>query len=391
MRTLGPAIMVNDQVISALEIEMRVKLALVSSGLENSEEAREFLTGQVEQALIDEELQTQEATRLGITISAEEEEATLEQVAQGNGLDWATLSSRLERAGILPAYLADQIRAQILWRAVMRSEVVPRVIVTDEDVDEAIQRIEARQGESQRLLAEIFLPIDNPAQTAEVRETADRVIEQLRRGGSFQALAQQISQSPTAPLGGDLGWVDPGALPQEVEEVLERISRSQLTPPIVTPGGVYIMLLRDTRPTPERMLTISVKMLTFPVSNFENRNAVNRAAGRATKAAQALIGCDVAESVANRFSARVEPLPDKLEVSHMPGGLRGVTNGLPIGQASELFRAPGGIGLAVVCDREDSGIDRGLVRDRLLSEQVDRRSRRYLQALRRVATIEMRR
>lgn len=390
MTTLKPAIVVNDKVISALEIEMRVKLALVSSGLEDSAEAREFLTKQVEQALIDEELQTQEGERLGIAANEEEVDATLEQIAQGNGMDWPTLQRGLERAGILPAYLTDQVRAQLVWRAILRQEVLPRVIVTDADIDEAIQRIEARQGQPQRLLAEIFLPIDNPAQAAEVRQTAERVVEQLRRGGGFQALARQVSQSPTASVGGDLGWVDPGSLPQEVEEALENVIPVQLTPPIVTPTGIYIMLLRDERPPPERKLTVTVKMLTFAVSNFENRSQVNRAAARATEAAKALNGCESADAVAQRFNAKVEPLPEKLEVSRMPGALRGVTTGLPVGQTSDLFRAPGGIGVAVVCDREDSGIDRDLVRERLLAVQVDIRSRRYIQDLRRVATVEMR-
>lgn len=390
MTTLKPAIIVNDKVISALQIEMRVKLALVSSGLEDSAETREFLTKQVEQALIDEELQTQEAERLGITADEEEVDATLEQIAQSNGMDLATLERGLERAGILPAYLADQVRAQLLWRTILRREVLPRVIVSDEDIDEAVRRIEARQGQPQRLLAEIFLPIDNPAQAAEVRQTAERVIEQLRRGGGFQALARQVSQSPTAAVGGDLGWVDAGSLPQEVEDALENVIPVQLTPPIVTSNGIYIMLLRDERPTPERKLTVSVKMLTFPVANFENRSQVNRAAGRATEAAKALNSCEAVQSVAQRFDAKVEPLPETLDVARMPAGLRGVTTGLPIGQASDLFRAPDGIGLAIVCAREDSGIDRALVRERLLSEQVDVRSRRYLQDLRRIATVEMR-
>ncbi len=390
MNTLKPAIMVNDQVISALEVEMRLKLALVSSGLEDSPEAREFLYDQVEQALIDEELQTQEADRLGITVSAEDEEKTLEQIAQGNGMNWETLSSRLEKAGILPAYLVDQVHAQLLWRALLRKEVLPRVIVTDEDINEAVARIQARQGEPQRLLAEIYLPIDNPSETAEVQQTADRVIEQIKRGGSFPALARQLSQAPTASVGGDMGWVDPGSLPQEIEDALAKINPHELTPPIVTPTGIYIMLLRDERPTPERLLTASVKMMTFPVRNFENRSAVNQAAGRASQAQKALSDCEAFEGVAKHFDATVEALPDPLEVSRMPQNLRTVTTGLPIGSASDLFRAPNGIGLAIVCAREDSGVDRAAVRERLLTEQVDRRARRYLQDLRRIATVEMR-
>ncbi|GAB5467805.1 MAG: peptidylprolyl isomerase [Rhodospirillales bacterium] len=391
MNTLAPAMMVNDKVVSALTVEMRIKLALVSSGLPDNEETRAFLQRQVEQALIDETLQVQEAERLGIAADPEQVEEAFDQIATGNGLQPQQLRQQLERAGILPAYLEDQINAQILWRSVLRQQVLPRIVVTAEDTDEAVARIEARQGDPQRLLAEIFLPIDNASQTDEVMRNAESILEQLARGGTgFQALARQVSQSPTASAGGDMGWVDPGLLPQEVEAALDKIGVNQLTPPVVTRTGIYILLLRDERPTPERIVSISVKMITFPVRNFENRSAVNQAAGRATQAAAALNSCEAVESVARRFNGRVEPLPETLEVSRMPPGLRSATNGLAIGQPSELFRAPDGIGLAIVCSREDSGIDRERVRERLITEQVELLSRRYLQDLRRVATIEMR-
>ncbi len=389
MVTLAPAILVNDQVISALEVEMRVKLAMISSGLQDTADTREFLEGQVEQALIDEELQSQEAQRLGISVEAERVDEVFSQIANSNGMSAETLRARLKGAGILPDYLDDQIRAQILWRRILENEVLPRVTVSPEDVDDAVRRIEERQGEAQRLLAEIFLPIDNPAKTAEVTETATKVIEQMRRGASFQALARQLSQSPTAVSGGDLGWVDPGIMPEEVEKSLSGMSVGQLSDPIVTPTGVYVIFLRDSRPQPERMLTASVKMLTFAVKDFENRNAVNQAAGRATQAARALAACSDAEAVAERYNAQLDDL-DKADVSSLPPGLRTATNGLPIGQASDLFRAAGGVGLAIVCDREDSGIDRGRVEERLLSEQVETLSRRYMQDLRRIATVEMR-
>ncbi|MEO1191267.1 MAG: peptidylprolyl isomerase [Pseudomonadota bacterium] len=389
MTTLGPAIMVNDQVISALELEMRVKLALASAGLQDRPETRAFLEPQIEQTLIDEELQQQEAARLGVVADEEEIDTTFDQVATSNGLTPEQLRQRLEGAGILPAYLRDQIAAQILWRTVLRQQVLPNVLVTDEDVADALARIEARAGQPQRLLAEIFLPIDNAGQTQRVVASAQDILEQIRGGAGFQALAREVSQSPTAADGGDMGWVDPGTLPDEVESVLEGMQVNELSQPIATTTGVYIMLLRDERPSPDRNVTISVKMLTFPVSNFENRSAVNQAAGRAVRAQEALT-CEATESVASRFNGRVEPLPETLDVARLPAGLRAATNGLPINQPSELFRAPDGVGLAIVCGREDAGIDRERVRERLITEELERLSRRYLQDLRRLATIEMR-
>lgn len=389
MTTLAPRIMVNDQVISALEVEMRTKLALITSGLQDSPETRAFLARQVEQQLIDEKLQLQEAERLGVTVEEEAVEQTFAQVAQSNGMSAEVLRQRLRGAGVLPEYLSDQIRAQMLWRAVLRQEVLPRVTLTDEDVDDAVARIQERSGEQERLLAEIVLPVDNAGQTQEVVKTAEEVLQQIRRGAGFQALARQFSESPTAEAGGDLGWVEPGVLPAEVEAVVQKMQVGTLSEPIVTPRAVYIMLLRDKRPQPERKVTVTLKMITFRVSSFENRNAVNQAAGRAVQAAKALT-CDSADAVAKRFGGRLADIPPDTSVASLPGSLRTAISGLPNGKASDLFRASDGIGVAVVCDRTDGGVDRELVRERLLSEQVDRLARRYMQDLRRLATVEMR-
>ena len=40
-----------------------------------------------------------------------------------------------------------------------------------------------------------------------MRRLAERLIEQMKRGARFSAVAQQFSQSPTAAVGGDLGWL----------------------------------------------------------------------------------------------------------------------------------------------------------------------------------------
>jgi len=390
MQTLAPAIMVNDQVISALEVEMRIKLALVSSGLQDAPETRDFIDDQVEQQLIDEKLQVQEAQRLGVSVPEEQVEQTFAQIAQGNGISAEELEKRLRASGILPEYLTDQIRARLLWRAVMQNQLLPRITVDQTMVDDAVARIQERAGEPQRLLAEIVLSIDNASQTQQVLQRANDIIEQIRGGAGFQAIARQLSESPTAPAGGDLGWVDPGTLPPEVEQVIDTMEIGQLSDPIRTPTAIYIMLLREERPQPERLLMVSLKVLGFAVSNWESREAVNRAVGRATEAARALSSCEQAESVAKRFGGVIADLPEEINVADLPGPLRTATSDLPIGKPSELFRAQNGIGVAIVCARKDSGIDQEAVRERLIREQMDRLSRRYMQDLRRLATIEMR-
>ena len=63
------AAVVNDDVVSFQDLNERLQLVAVTSGIGDSEEARQRLAPQVLRQLIEETLQLQEAARLEITVS----------------------------------------------------------------------------------------------------------------------------------------------------------------------------------------------------------------------------------------------------------------------------------------------------------------------------------
>jgi peptidyl-prolyl cis-trans isomerase SurA len=63
---------------------------------------------------------------------------------------------------------------------------------------------------------------------------------------------------------------------------------------------------------------------------------------------------------------------------------------LPIGQPSAPMEVPGGLGILVVCQRTDSGVDRAKIRDRLSGQRLDMLARRYMRDLRRSANVDIR-
>src|SRR6185436_2768275 len=104
-----------------------------------------------------------------------------------------------------------------------------------------MQRIRANVVKTESRVAEIFIPIDKIDQADEAKRSADRVIEQLRRGASFPALAQQFSQGATAQQGGDLGWILPGTLDPALDAVLDKLAPRQPSEAIRTPAGFHVL------------------------------------------------------------------------------------------------------------------------------------------------------
>ncbi len=387
--TLRAAIVVNDEVVSELELVMRLRLAMISAGLRENEETRQRLQPQVIRALVDEMIQAQEARRLNITIDESQVDQTFAKIASNNNLKPEQLAQALVQSGILPDYLKGQIRAQLTWQQVVIRRLRPQVLITQEEIDEAVARLEATKDQPQRLLAEIFLGIDNVTEEAPVREQAQQILADLKKGANFPALARQFSQSASAPNGGDLGWVEAGQLPAELEDAIRTMKAGQLSEPIETVNGIYLILVRDQRTAPENDVTVTLKQVFFPLRE-RTREALERAAARAVEAAAAITSCTDVAAVAEKMHAPGTVDLGTVSIGDLPGNLRQVVAALPLNQPSPPVEVPGGVATVVVCDRQDGGINRSKVEETLIRDKVEVLARRLMRDLRRAANVEIR-
>ena len=242
-----PAAVVNDDIISVLDLAMRVELAIVAAGVQDTQEVRRRLTPQVLRGLIDERLQMQEAKRLDIDVTDVQVAGALDQIASQNNMTEGQFLTMLRNRGILPTTLIDQIRAQIAWQNVIRRSIRPKVVIAPEEVEEVVTRLNARRGAIERRVSEIFIPVETAAKEGEALQYANRLVQELQNGANFSGLARQFSQSGTASLGGDMGWVREGELDPALETVLAQMGPGEASRPIRTLSGFYILMLSDLR------------------------------------------------------------------------------------------------------------------------------------------------
>ena len=161
---------VNDEVISAQDLNERLQLVTLTSGITDSEQARARLAPQVLRSLIEETLQLQEAERLGITVEDAEIQQALANIAERNRMTVETMQRFFEQNGIDLATLLEQVRAQIAWVKVVNRQIVPRVTVTVDQLEMAVEDARRNEGEPEYLLSEIVLPVDSPAQAQTVAQ-----------------------------------------------------------------------------------------------------------------------------------------------------------------------------------------------------------------------------
>lgn len=247
-RVLGIAAVVNDAAISMDDVEARIKLVLVSSGLKDGKEIRAKVTPQVLEGLIDEQLKLQEAHRNKMDVSDEEVQEGLKIIAGQNKFTPEQFLELMRRQGVSKETLLSQIRAQLAWNNVVKDKLRSQVDVNETDVDTRIQRLKSKIGQTEYLVSEIYLPLDNTKRAGELRQFAQRMATELQaKRAPFGPVAAQFSKAAGAEKGGTLGWIQEGFLEPDLNTVLLKMEEGQISNPIKTNSGLYILYLQKKR------------------------------------------------------------------------------------------------------------------------------------------------
>ena len=83
-------------------------------------------------------------------------------------------------------------------------------------------------------------------------DVAQKVIDQLNRGTSFDDLAKRLSTDKNSAVrGGDLGWFPPNQMPPSFADAIALLKKGEYTKtPVQTPAGWHVIQLLGTRDRP---------------------------------------------------------------------------------------------------------------------------------------------
>lgn len=389
---------VNGDVVTQAEVVSRARLFALNAGVPVSPEALARLQPQVLRLLVDEKLRLQEVQRRRIPVSDSDIAEAVGDIERRNQLPPGALRAQLAQAGIPARVLYDQIRAQLGWGRLLRVLLGPQAEIGEGEVNDAVAAQRARRGTAEYRVSEIYIPVDDPRQEAEVRRFVEEVVGQLRRGSPFPVVATQFSQSQTALQGGDLDWVPLTQLDPEVAAVVERMPAGAVSNPIRVAGGFQIVALRGKRQSgqEERSTMLSVRQVFLPFERqLDPQNPTDQQRAtleRAQRLSASLRSCEAMEQQPRGNDRPADPGPLRLEGLNPPA-LRNMLASLPINRASQPVISPDGILLLMVCSREarvEGEFTPELARATILRDRVEVISRQLQRELRRRAVIENR-
>ncbi|MFT8554911.1 MAG: peptidylprolyl isomerase [Zymomonas mobilis] len=397
---------VNGTIITNTDIEQRFALILASAGGDVSrisEEDRNMARLQILRNLIDETLEIQEAKANDIIITPTELDQIFEHYARNMKKTPEAFSADLQAIGSSAKSVKRQVEADMAWRRLLGRRVEPFVNISNEEVQNIINRMKAAKGKDEYHIAEIFFSA-NDTNRAEVRAKANKIQDQiLQRGntnermGLFSAFASQYSEASSAARGGDMGFIQAEQLPDALAAVVKNMPVGSLMGPIETPGGFSIVALLEKQQIlgidpKDAIVALKQIYVNFPPGT--SQNVADEKTAKLRDATKELKGCGSVDEIARKIGADVMS-NDQISIRSMPPLLQNMVAKLQVGESTLPFGSiQEGVSVLVVCGRDDPKVAKQpnfqQIHNQLQEDRVNKRAIRYLRDLRRDAIIDYR-
>lgn len=390
---------VNDDMISTLDVEERMKFMLATSGVPATQEVLQKMQPQVIRTLIDERLQIQEAKSQGVAVTPDEIAAAYARVDAQRGLPEGSFKEFLQGNGISLETVESQMKAQIGWTKVLYQKLRSRVRVSEEEVQQERERIASGQNVTEYQVSSIVLAVPEPSASEEVKELAMKLHEQIENGANFQALAKQFSAGSSDLVEqNQYRWIQLHQLEPALAGGLTNAEPGDVIQPMRTQAGYHIIKLHDKR-TANTSATFDSEMLLKQITmrlkqTAEPREAevlldIAREVGKYPGTCQEQEVAGVTELSELNFDVNFQ----RVTFRNLQPQLQSMLANLRVGDISEPYATPAGIHMVMLCERVELPPQlppAEAVREKLMHDKLELEGAKRLRDLRREAFIEVR-
>src|SRR6202789_1335875 len=246
---------VNNDVITMsdyqkAEEQLREEVAHDCQGCPQDKLMSEFKDQQKDllRGLIDQSLMVQRAKDMGISVESDVIKR-LDDVRKQNQLaSMEDLEKAVEGSGLAWEDYKTTIRNGLLTQEVVRREVGSHINIPG---DEVKKYYDAHPQEFTRpeqvVLTEIFLSTEgkSPEEMESVQKKTEDLRNRVVKGDDFNEIAKRYSEGSTAKDGGDLGTFQRGQLSPQLEAIVFKMEKNQITDVIQTKTGFEVLKVEN--------------------------------------------------------------------------------------------------------------------------------------------------
>ncbi|NYT63195.1 peptidylprolyl isomerase [Alcaligenaceae bacterium] len=262
----GIAAVVNQKVITLQQVNAEARLAQQQLQRQNIPVPdHASLQKQVLQRMITEELESQEADRLGIRVSDAQADEAVKTVAERNKITVDRLRTEVEKTGLSWAQYMKNLHQEVRMDLLRQRAVDSTIVISDAEVDSFLKNqggsmamgqpaVQAQQpaqaapeqhsGPKVLGLAQILVAVPEGASAArvnELRSKAESLLARVRGGADFAGVAAASSDDPQALNGGELGVRPVEGWPDLFVQATEKLKAGEVSGIVQSGNGFHIL------------------------------------------------------------------------------------------------------------------------------------------------------
>ena len=268
---------VNDDIVTLKDFEAFTKIEKKTTRYTSIDEY--FRNLQLKQRLetyIEGILIKQQAKKMGIVVTDQDVTNFIEGIQKQNLITDVELREQLRKDNVTYEQFREGIKLNML-----RTRLLVRVVSTEINLSENALKsyYDSHQDyfkDEEFHVQQIFVS----GQHKDIRERTEKAYKLLKDGTPFEAVAQKFSDDPSAPQGGDIGFVKKSDLLPTLKDALVNLTPGSFSVIIPTPYGLHILKLIEVKqvdvlPYEEVKKTVTERMVTEE-SNKRYRDYIDK-------------------------------------------------------------------------------------------------------------------
>ena len=191
--------------------------------------------------LIDDRLKVQAAKKLGIEVSDDDAKALVKGLAERNKMTYEAFAQHLKGIGLDISTMQEKFRAQKAWREMITRRWGAQVTVTQRDIDQLLATVAAESGQDavELQVQKLSLIVSGNADQAALTKRFAEAESLRRRITGCKSMAELAKGAPDAKLH-EVKFIKPSSISEPTRSMLLSAKDDDVLPPVAAAGGVDI-------------------------------------------------------------------------------------------------------------------------------------------------------
>ena len=385
---------VNDEPITMMDLDARLRLIIISSNLPNNLETRKNLSGQVLQSLISERLQHQEAKKLGIRVTNQEVENNIKFIEKQNNMQENQLIETLFKNGVPKSALPIRLKSNLIMQKLLQNIIRPKVVINNNEVNNEYNNLLANNGKMEYKFSEISFNFSNLSKKEDIILIAKQIRKKIIEEKNFEIIGKRIQENGTGVYKNN-NWKLTNKINKDFYLQIETLEKNEISELVLTNTGVSIIKIDGKREFKIPELSQTVSDIAFISTDLPiNKNKIDLFIEDIKNKTKNIKSCDEMTELSKIYGNKRGKYLGKILLKNLPKYFIEELKNLNVNQPSKPIVADDGIYVTMICnynkDLNQEYALKEMIKDNIRNRSTTILKERYLLDLNRKALIDVR-